>query len=345
MKRFLSIMAALALLLGTAQASETFDGTVIAGETVSVTAPYGGTVDQVLVKAGEVISAGEEIITVEAERVIATEDGTIRGVFAMEGYNAQNTVMYLAPVSKYTVSASVSKAYSSAATKYVTIGETVYIRCVKDGTHQARGVITAVEGTSYTVQTTAGELYMEETVEIFRTADYDDKSSIGRGTVSRTDAIAMSGTGSILRMHVSDGEEVERGQTLFETVSGVIDEAIVADPAVRSQVSGVVAEVKAQAGQTVSQGDVILQAYQPEDYLITFAITEDMLSSVQAGDEVQIYFNWNEDKSEPFTGTVTEVSYIGAAIEGSSDMTYTGYIAFEADDTVRLGMNVTIVTQ
>lgn len=345
MKKILSIMAAMALLLGTAQASETFDGTVIAGATVSVTAPYGGTVDQVLVRAGEVVSAGEEIITVEPERVIATEDGTIRGVFAKEGCNAQNTVMYLAPVSKYTVSASVSKAYSSAQTKYVTIGETVFIRCVKDGTHQARGVITAVEGTSYTMQTTAGELYMEETVEIFRSADYDDKSSVGRGTVSRTDAIAMSGTDSILRVHVSDGEAVERGQTLFEIVSGVIDEAIVADPAVRSQVSGVVAEVMAKAGQKVSQGDVILQVYRPEDYLITFAITEDMLSSVQAGDEVQIYFNWNEDKSEPFTGTVTEVSYIGTAGEGGSDMTYTGYIAYEADETVRLGMNVTIVTQ
>lgn len=345
MKKLLSIMATMALLLGTAQASETFDGTVIAGDTISVTAPYGGTVDQVLVKAGEVIGVGEEILTVEAEHVMATEDGTIRGVFAREGYNAQNTVMYLAPVSKYTVSASVSKAYSSAATKYVTIGEKVYIRCVKDGTHRARGVITAVQGTNYTVQTTAGELYMEETVEIFRTEDYDDKSSIGRGTVSRTDAIPMSGTGSILRMHVSDGEEVERGQILFETVSGVIDAAIVADPAVRSQVGGVVAEIKAQAGQKIAQGDVILQVYQPEDYLISFAITEDMLSSVQAGDKVQIYFHWNEDKSMPFAGTVTEVSYIGSAKEGSSDMTYTGYIAFEADETVRLGMNVTIVTE
>lgn len=345
MKKLLSILMMMVLLQGLARADESFDGTVIAGDAVTVLAPYGGTVEDVYVKQGQLLEKGEEILFLETTRIIATEDGTIRGVFAGEGDDASGTVMYLAPVSKYTVRASISKAASTAQTKYVCIGETVYIRCSKDGTHQARGVITAVDGTGYTVQTSAGELYMEETVYIYRTEDYDDDSCIGSGTVSRTDAVAVKGSGSILKMHVSDGEEVERGQLLFETVDGVIGEEVLADASVRATQSGVAAEVKVKAGQKVSQGDVLMILYQPETYQIRFSVPEDMLSGVKAGDAALIYFNWNEDKTEPCAGVVTEVSYIGSKGQDDGEPSYDGYISFTADDTVRLGMNVTVVLE
>ena len=345
MKKLLSILMVMAMLIpGMALAGESFDGVVIAGDAVPVTAPYGGTVELVSVKQGQLVAPNAEVAELKTSRVIATEDGTIRGVFAQVGDDAAGTVMYLAPVSKYTVKASISKANSTAETKYVTIGEKVHIRCSKDGTHKAHGVITAVNGSEYTVQTKAGELYMEETVYIYRAADYDDDTCIGSGTVSRTDAVAVKGSGSILRMHVKDGEEVERGQLLFETVDGVIDQAVIADPAVRTHKGGVVAEVKIKAGQKVSQGDVMLTLYQPGDYQIQFSIPEEMLNTVRAGATVNIYFNWNEDKTEPCQGTVTEVSYIGTS-SGSGETTYNGYVSFTADETVRQGMNVTVVLE
>lgn len=344
MKKLLSILMVTAMLIpGMALGGESFDGVVIAGDAVPVTAPYGGVVEKILVKQGQLTEAGEELAVLETTRVIATEDGTIRGVFAQEGDDASGTVMYLAPVSKYTVKASIAKASSTAETKYVTIGEKVHIRCTKDGTHVARGVITAVSGSDYTVQTSAGELYMEETVYIYRTADYDDDNCIGSGTVSRTDAVAVKGSGSILRMHVEDGESVERGQLLFETVEGVIGQDVLSDAAVRTAMGGVVAEIKLKAGQKVSQGDVMLTLYERGDYQIRFSIPEDMLSAVKAGDQVTLYFNWNEDKTEPCQGTVTEVSYIGTG--SGSETTYDGYVAFTADETVRLGMNVTVVLE
>ena len=346
MKKLLSMLMVMALLLpGMALGSESFDGVVIAGDAVLVTAPYGGTVENVYVKQGQRLEVGVEILSLKTNRVIATEDGTIRGVFAKAGDDASGTVMYLAPVSKYTVRASISKANSAAETKYVTIGEKVYLRCSKDGTHVARGVITAVDGSSYTVQTSAGELYMEETVYIYRTADYSDDSCIGSGTVSRTDAVALRGNGSILRMHVADGEEVERGQLLFETVDGIIDQSVIDNASVCAEKSGVVAEVKARAGQKVSQGDVIMTLYQPGDYQIKFSIPEDMLTQVKAGDSAKLYFNWNEDKTEPCDGSVTEVSYIGTTAQGGGETTYDGYISFTADETVRVGMNVTVVLE
>lgn len=342
MKKILAFFLCLCLTPCMAFAAE-FDGSVVAGETVSVYAPYGGVIGHSSLRQGEFLHIGDEIAQVKTTRVLATEDGTIRGVFATEGDSAGATVLYLAPVSKFTIACSIENAYDSAATKYVTIGEKVYIKCSQDGSHRAEGVITAVSGSDYTVQTTAGELYMEENVYLYRTPAYKSTQRIGSGKVNRTDAIAVSGTGSILRMHVADGEEVERGQMLFETVEGDIDALVTTDNIIRSTVSGVVAEVKASAGQRVNKNDVLLTVYRTQDYQIRFSIPEEELSSVQAGDKAKLYFNWNEDKSAPLEGTVTEVSYMSEAAE--SGVTYSGYIAFTPDESVRLGMNVSVVVE
>ena len=343
MKKWLGLLLCISMMFGSALAEGEFDGTVIAGETVSVFAPYGGVVNHTALRQGQFLHAGDEIARVETTRVLATEDGTIRGVFADEGDSASGTVLYLAPVSKFTIACSIDDAYDKAANKYVTIGETVYIKCAPDSSHKAVGVITAVSGSDYTVQTTAGELYMEETVYLYRTPDYKSAQRIGSGTVNRTEAIAVSGTGSILKLFVEDGEEVERGQVLFETVEGDIDALVSTDNIVRSTVDGVVAEVKMAAGQRVNKNDVLLTVYRTQDYQIRFSIPEEDLSSVKAGDKALLYFNWNEDKSAPAEGTVTEVSYVSE--QSDSGVIDSGYISFTPDESVRLGMTVSVVLE
>jgi len=345
MKKVMSLALAAMLLWGGAAAEERFDGQVVAGGAVSITAPFGGTVETVDLRQGALVREGEVIAQVETTRVLATEDGTIRGVFAGVGDQAGKTVMYLAPVSKYVITASIAKAEDTARAKYVSIGEEVFIRCTKDGSHKARGVITAVRGSSYTVQTSAGELYMEEKVNIYRTEDYAADACIGSGSVSRTEAVAISGTGSIIRMYVQDGDEVERGQLLFETVDGAMGVEPATDSIIRATASGVVATVSVQAGQKIRQEDVLLTVYRPEDYQISMSIPEEMLSTVTVGDNVTIYFNWNEDKSISYPGRVEEVSYMSEPSPDGGEATYAAYVSFTADETVRLGMNVTVVIE
>ncbi|HNW86411.1 MAG TPA: HlyD family efflux transporter periplasmic adaptor subunit [Candidatus Limiplasma sp.] len=359
-KKLFALLATVALLTPAfALATEDFDGNVIAGDTVTVCAPYGGTVKSISLREGETLHVGDAIATMETTQVLAPEDGTVRGIFNIEGDALENsTVLYVAPVSKYTLSCSISKAYSTIDTKYVRIGEKVYIKCAADGSHKAEGVITAVDGSNYTVQTTAGELYMEETVYIYRSDSYTYKTRIGSGTVGRTAELAITGTGSLLKLHVKDGDTVERGQLLFETVSGTLDAMTTYGNTLQSDVDGVIASVKVTAGQQVSKGDVLLTVYQPASYQIQFTVDEDLLSSVNVGDKVNIVFNWNEDSGTTYQGTVTGISYISdsstdsssgssASASGSttsSSTKYTGYIAFEADETVRLGMSVTVTT-
>ena len=341
---FLSIlMVCLMLTVSPAWAAETFEGTVVPGETISLTAPYGGTLKSTALRPGSPIQVGDAIAVMETTKVLASEDGTIRGVFAQEGDSAEQTVLYLSPVSKFTISASIGKAYDSVDAKYVTLGEKVYIKCASDGSHKAIGVITSVSGSSYVVQATAGELYMEETVYLYRTPDYDTQHRIGSGTVSRTEAVAVSGKGSLLKLHVRDGDVVERGQLLFETVEGSIDALISPGSTIRSTADGVVAEIRAQAGQKVSKGDVLLTVYQTQDYQVAFSIPEDMLPTVSTSDCADIYFNWNEDKEICFPGTVTEISYVSQTSEETGEVAYSGYIAFEPDETVRLGMSVSVM--
>ena len=345
------LMAAMLMLPAFALASEEFEGNVTAADTVTVTAPYGGTVKSIALREGALISAGDTVATMETTQALAPEDGTVRGIFAQVGDTLDKaTVLYLSPVSKYTITCSIGAAYPDIDNTYVRIGETVYIKCKPDGTHKAVGVITAVDGSNFTVQTTGGELYLEETVYIYRSDAYTYASRIGSGTVGRTAELAVTGSGSLLSLAVADGDSVERGQLLFETVDGTVDPLANFSANVTSDVSGVIAAIKVAAGDKVSKGDVLLTVYQQNSYIIEFSVDEDLLGTVKTGDTVNISFHWNEDDGQTVQGTVTGISYVSEASSATTDTTatsstqYTGYARFTADDTVRLGMSVTVTT-
>jgi multidrug resistance efflux pump len=335
---------------------EEFDGNVVAGDTIPVVAPYGGTIQSISLREGAVISVGDTVATMQTTKVLAAEDGTIRGVYCQDGDALdKSTVLNIAPISKYTIACTISKAYDDIDNKYVSIGETVYIRNKRDETYKAQGVITAVDGSSYTVQTTAGQLYMQDTVYIYRSEDYTTESRIGSGTVGRTAELAVTGSGSLLKLYVQDGDTVERGQLLFETVTGTLDGLGEYSNVVQSDTSGIIAEVKVTAGQTVNKGDVLLTVYPQNSDQISFSIDEDLLGEISVGDTVNIVFNWEEDAGQSVQGTVTGISYVSegsdtsattttTSSDSTSSPTYKGYISFTADDTVRLGMSVTIST-
>lgn len=58
-----------------ALAQETFDGTVVAGEAVAITAPFGGTVTALDIREGQLLEAGDAVVTLSTTKVWATQDG------------------------------------------------------------------------------------------------------------------------------------------------------------------------------------------------------------------------------------------------------------------------------
>ena len=338
-KKWLSLCLCALCLTGAARAEIALSGTVAAREAAAVTANIGGSVEEVFVRAGDRVEAGDVVATVALTGIYAPADGTVRGIMAEAGDSAGQTVLSIAPMSKYTVTADISDAYDSAANKHVTVGETVYMECSRDGSHVAVGRVVKAEGSAYTVEVTGGELYMEEKVYIYRDEDHSSSARIGSGTVSRTAELAVSGSGRVAEMYVSEGERVERGQLLFTCVEADTVEDALLGGEIRSTASGVVASVAAQAGQQAAVGSTVLTVYPTEGFCVELSVEEADLAAVNLGDSVRLSFDFDAEGALTCEGTVTEISYLGESTEAGT--VYTAWVDFDPPEDVRLGMTVT----
>ena len=338
-KKWLSLCLCALCLTGAARAEIALSGTVAAREAAAVTANIGGSVEEVFVRAGDRVEAGDVVATVALTGIYAPADGTVRGIMAEAGDSAGQTVLSIAPMSKYTVTADISDAYDSAANKHVTVGETVYMECSRDGSHVAVGRVVKAEGSAYTVEVTGGELYMEEKVYIYRDEDHSSSARIGSGTVSRTAELAVSGSGRVAELYVSEGERVERGQLLFTCVEADTVEDALLGGEIRSTASGVVASVAAQAGQQAAVGSTVLTVYPTEGFCVELSVEEADLAAVNVGDIVRLSFDFDAEGALTYEGTVTEISYLGESTEAGT--VYTAWVDFDPPEDVRLGMTVT----
>ncbi len=135
MKKLLACLMALCLMTGAALADTiSFSGTVEARTTKEVYAPVGGVAEEVLVKAGQTVTADTAIARIRTTKVYATEDGTVTAVYGQPGDDAETVaatygaVMYLEGKAIFTITANTSKAYDEDKENYlVHSGETVYI--------------------------------------------------------------------------------------------------------------------------------------------------------------------------------------------------------------------------
>lgn len=353
MKRTALLLAlALVLLLPVSAWAETsFTGTVVAVETVAVSAPFGGMTRDIALKDGDLVAVGDSIATIMTTNVYAPQSGTVSGVFAVEGDGAEaigqryGAVLYIEPVNRYTVSASTEKSYNNSANKFISVGETVYLSCTKDGSHTGRAIVTKVDSSnaastgnsSYSLEVTAGEFYMGEEVNIYRGADHKAETRIGRGTVTQNAPLAVTGSGSILKLHVQPGDKVERGELLFETVEGVLDGLYAVDNRIVSDVEGVVAKVEVSAGGSVAKGANMITVYPKSAFRLEVAVSEMDLSEIAEGDRVFIEFDYDVDGTSRCEGVVESISHLSKAESGAAE--YSAYIVFEPDEQVRLGMS------
>ena len=373
MLRIFGLTVALALLASApALAQISFQGTVVSSKTIAVNAPFGGIVDEIELRKGDPIQVGAPVATIRTTKVFAEMDGTVSGIFAREGDQTEGiterygAVMYIEPVNRYVVSATTEKAYNSSETRYIHIGERVHLACTKDGTHVGTAVVTNVGGasssesssssdsgsgsssghTSYKLEVTSGDFYMGETVGIYRDSAHSSESRIGRGTIQQNAAVAVKGTGSVLKMHVQVGDHVERGEVLFETVEGVLDGLYAMDNTIYSPMDGIVATVDAVQGSAVEKNGKLISVYPEEALQIAIKVSELDLKEIHEGDKVSIEFEWDMDGTRQVQGVVSSISRVGEEqTDKTSDAQYTAYVDFTPDETVRLDMTVSVYTQ
>ena len=347
MKRMIAILFVLTLAAGAASADNlSLNGTVEAGVTVPVYAPIGGTVENVNVEAGMHVTAGETLFSYRTEKIYASEDGTVTGVFAKAGDDAATVAeqygadMYIEGTTVYSVSASISNAYNTIETKMVHTGETVYLLCRTDSGRQGTGILTGLDGNSYTVLVTEGSFIPGDSVTVYRDEAHTDKLRVGRGNVSRVNPTAVTGEGAVVSVAVKDGDQVKRGDLLMETLSGTFEGYEMTGTAVTFAEEGVITSVSAEAGATVNKGDVVAQIAPISGMRIEAAITADDRTALKAGDKVTIELE--ADESKTYEGTVRYISEIPE--EDTEEVTYKAVIDFTPDENVYFGMAVVVTT-
>ena len=347
MKRFAAVLFALMLAAGAACADTlSLNGTVEAGVTVPVYAPIGGTVDAVSVEKGMHVSAGETLFSYRTEKTYASGDGTVTGVFAKAGDDAEIVAeqygadLYIEGTTIYSVSASTSKAYSSAETTIVHTGETVYLVCRTDAKRYGTGIITTVDGTSYTVLVTEGNFIIGDSVTVFRDSAYSEKQRLGRGSIARVNPTAVTGTGAVVSVAVKDGDEVKRGDLLMETLSGTFEGYEMTGTSVTAAEEGVIVSTSADAGTTVTKGDIVIQIAPVSGMRVEAAITADDRQALKAGDKVIIELE--ADESISYEGTVRYITEMPE--EDTEETTYKAVIDFTPDENVYFGMPVVVTT-
>ncbi|MBQ3424877.1 MAG: HlyD family efflux transporter periplasmic adaptor subunit [Clostridia bacterium] len=355
----MGLLAALLMgLMGSAALAQiSFQGSVVSSKTLSVSAPFGGLIDEIGLRKGDPIHIGDVVATIKTTKVFADIDGTVSGIFAREGDQTEGIteryggVMYIEPVNRYLVSATTEKAFNSSDTKYIHIGEKVYLQCTNDGTHVGTAVVTNISelneagNTPYKLEVTSGDFYMGETVGIFRDSEHSANTRLGRGTIQQNTAVAVKGSGSVLKLHVQAGDRVERGEVLFETVEGVLDGLYAMDNTIYSPMDGIVASVEAVQGSPVEKNGKLITVYPQDGLQIEMKVSELDLNEIHEGDRVSIEFEWDMDGTRQVEGTVSSISRVGEErTDKNADAEYSAYVDFVPDETVRLDMSVNVYT-
>ena len=196
---------------------------------------------------------------------------------------------------------------------------------------------------------TSGEFLIGETVNIYRGETATSTARIGRGTLTRTNPTAVSASGSIASIAVQNGDAVQKGDLLFETLEGSFDGYYMSGSEILATGDGVVAQIGLSQGGRLEKGSVAAVLYPEGAMQIQAQIAEANLGLIQVGDPVEIELNWNSDAEVRYSGVISMISAIadsssGEGMDSSENVTYTVYIDFTPDADTRYGMTAVVST-
>lgn len=348
-------------------------GTVVCTQPQPIVSSAYGAIAQINCDVGDHVSAGDVIATISTQKVYAATDGTVY-LFGEPGdeiadvVEEYGAVAYIDPAQPYTMTATAKNANNG--TVRVIPGETVYLRCYKDGTHKGKGLVVKVADGKYTVKVTEGTFLKGESVSVYREQDYSYSSYIGRNTMQTLDMIPCTGEGHLVRFHVTNGAQVRKGDLLYETVSGEFAPDSTNREQVAAPADGIIAAIHVKVGEelaaeasdaagaassdgqtaqtaqsTTAAAPVQIAELYPDDALRVVAYApESVLYSIQVGDTVYVSCQYIENMGEPVSGTVEKISRVPSAEENSIEAQYAVYIRLSDAGSFYYGMNVTVTT-
>ncbi len=344
------LLAVVPALADTASGGASYSGKIEYRDTVTVKAPFGGTLEAYSLRAGDAVTAGETLFTLSTTKIYAPFNGVVRGLRAVPGDEASGVaerygaLLYLEPESKFAVDASSAGAYDSTdnhnANRYLNQGDVVYLQSTEDHARTGEGVVTTVDGRDFTVEVSSGNLDPEDSVTVYRDAGMATSGRLARSArVRHAEAAAITAEGSVLRCAVQEGQSVKRGDLLLETVSGTLDGLKPVGDTIAAPADGVLVSVDKTAGAAVAKDDVLATFYEQSSLQAVFDIDESDLSSVSEGMKLTVTPDAFAGSAE-IAGTIESISSIPVSEEGSAQ--YAVYVKLENTDSLRCGMSVTV---
>lgn len=328
-RRIIAMLLALAALCGAACA-EAYSGVTAALSEITVCAEADGVLESVLAEAGASVDAGDVLAKYRTNRVFAAQDGTVARIHCAEGAQCSGTALEIMPMEKYRIYCTSDGAYASADAKLMHAGEQVYIKCTVNGSHRGIGVVTGIEGSEYSVLTVGGEFHVGEAVNLYRDAEFSAEQRVGIGTVVENETEKYESGGTIVRLYVEEGEAVERGQLLYETVSGSAAE-------IRTDAAGIVSEVSAANGDAVQRGQALAVIVPEGNICAEVSTDENALRDFRIGMRVQMVYTADREET-PLDGTVVRID------DADDQGLYRIIIAPDEGEGLRLGMTVRVIT-
>lgn len=317
------------------------DGRVEANGSLPLFSSIEGYVEDVYVQPGERIAGGAPILSVETNKVYAPMNGTVSGLLSVQGDMVQGEVLTIEPKYPLIAACTFSKAHKSNETMTVQKGEAVYLRGITSDSPRrtGTGVILQETDSGYTVQVTDGNLLVNDTVQVYRQENFNYASCIGSGQVSLAAKGRVTASGMLLSLHVKNGQLVEKGDLLLETL--VVDENPQRAPSadLTAPEDCIIAELNVSMGQSITLGQQVGTVIPLKDVCVRVLAEEGDLALLPVGQAVKVSLNALPDQEYP--GIVESISYLPQDASARV-MLYEATIRFPADEDVRLMMGAAV---
>jgi len=159
--------------------------------------------------------------------------------------------------------------------------------------------------------------------------------------VARAKPVAVKGAGSVLKIHVKNGDFVERGELLFETVEGVLDGLYAPGNQVIAPITGIISSIDKNNGESVNKGDTVMKVMPTDSLQVEFDVPESDLFSLQEGQKVSMELYWETETGKTYSGEIVSIAHVNTTPKNETDRkTYKAYASINADERVRAGMSV-----
>ena len=335
---FTALLLALTLVCACALAA-TANATIVAPDTVKITAPFAGTLKPFDLTATQEVAAGEALFEIDTVPVYATQDGTVAAVFAGVGDDASGVIAHygslavIEPTRALYVAADNSQAYDDDENRYLHAGETLYLKC---GNEKGTGRVTAVSGKEYIVEILTGNFDVDDTVRCFRGSSMNNDEETGRGRVTRYADVTVAAEGRIAAVHVKAGDSVKTGDLLFEVIDAL--SARDASLTLTAPCSGAVTLLGTTSGAQVYRGQLLCEIADLSALELSAQVDELDLTSVKVGDVLT--YTLDAYDGETFSGTVTEIRPVGTTRQNATY--FDVRITLPTGRTLLPGMNATV---